>query len=392
VVDFEPSSDMDDLFGFSAPDSVPAATPAPQVFSGLTPQAQQQFVAPGAPDAAAPAQPSSRRAAREAEGARPTTPAAPADNPFAALEAPPYVQVAPTRASQSKRSQKAVKRSAQDRQRLSRPPSDRKAVARAARDLGPEPAARKLQRHELALMNAQAPKPPRKNPLSVLLTMAAVGGMFAVVGLPAYALSPIATSANKTEADPQSIVVSADATALAVTRDGYHATTEADLEEMDKDALRAAQNEAYNASGARAMGDDYPWPYELMEGQGGGLSPLNYYYRECVDFVAWRLNRDAGSYSAPFKWVWSNLTPFGGNGGQWEYNWEQHGWPVSDTPIKGAVAYTGGNHVAYVKSLNADGTITIEEYNYIHGMYGQRTMTPASIVAAGGAFLYPPPS
>lgn len=414
MVDFEPSSDMDDLFGFSAPDSAPAATPAPNVFAGLTPQplapaappAVQSLAASNAQDAAAPAQPSSRRAAREAEGARANPSAqvsstatdlfaalAPAASPETpALQAPEYMQVAPTRASQSKRSQKAVKRAAEDRKRLSRSSSDRKAVARAARDLGPEPAARKLQRHELALMHASAPKPPRKNPLSVLLTMAAVGGMFAVVGLPAYALSPVATSASKTEADPQSMVVSADATALAVTRDGYHATTEADLEEMDKDALRAAQNEAYNASGARAMGDDYPWPYELMEGQGGGLSPLNYYYRECVDFVAWRLNRDAGSYSAPFKWVWSNLTPFGGNGGQWEYNWEQHGWPVSDVPVKGAVAYTGGNHVAYVKSLNADGTVTIEEYNYIHGMYGQRTLTPAAIVAAGGAFLYPPPS
>lgn len=369
MVDFTPSSDMDDLFGFGAPESDAAA----QVFSGLTPGSPA--AQPASPSAA---QPASRRAAREA-GSRP---AARGD----------IIQARP-RAELPKRQQKAVQRAANDRRRLSRPKSDRAAVAQASRELVPGPPARRLQRGELALMNASAPKPPRKNPLSVLLTMAAVGGMFAVVGLPAYALTPpAATSTSKTDADAQSIVVSSSAASLAVVRDGYHATTEADLEQMDKDALRAAQNEAYNASGARAMGDDYPWPYELMQDQGGGLSPLNYYYRECVDFVAWRLNRDAGSYSAPFKWVWSNLTPYGGNGGQWEYNWQQHGWPVSDTPIKGAVAYTGGNHVAYVKSLNADGTITIEEYNYIHGMYGQRTLTPASIIAAGGAFLYPPPS
>lgn len=335
----------------------------------------------GVPDSAA-ASHGSRRAARGAEGRSP------------AASLPDGAGVARPRARLSKRAEKAALRSAGERKRLSRPSGDRKAVARASRDLAPaaEPAARKLQRRELALMHASAPKPPRKNPASVLLTMAAVGGMLAVVGLPAYALSPIATASSTTEADAQSIVVSSDSASLAVTRDGYHATTEADLAEMEKDALRAAQNAEYNASGARGMGDDYPWPYELMEGQGGGLSPLNYYYRECVDFVAWRLNRDAGSYSAPFKWVWSNLTPNGGNASQWEYNWEQHGWPVSDVPIKGSVAYTGGNHVAYVKSLNADGTITIEEYNYIHGLYGQRTLTPASIVAAGGAFLYPPPS
>jgi len=415
---------MDDLFGFA----VPVSAPAPHVFSGLAPQGLEplspSIAGTFAPDAAAPAQHSSRRAAREAEGnhsdstALPVAPVSPvvspADNFFASLagiapaaenadradraigadravSADSGVSARPRAAKLSKRAQKAVLRSAQDRQRLSRPSSDRKAVARDLESL-PGPAARKLQRHELALINASASKPPRKNPLSVLLTMAAVGGMFAVVGLPAYALSPIATTASKTEADTQSVVVSASATALAVTRDGYHATTEADLAQMDKDALRAQQNEAYNLSGARSMGDDYPWPYELMQGQGGGLSPLNYYYRECVDFVAWRLNRDAGSYAAPFKWVWSNLTPMGGDGSQWEYNWEQHGWPVSNTPIKGAVAYVGGNHVAYVKSLNADGTITIEEYNYIHGMYGQRTLTPASIIAAGGAFLYPPPS
>ncbi|CAN5137883.1 hypothetical protein BH11ACT4_BH11ACT4_08070 [soil metagenome] len=398
MVDFEPSNDMDDLFGFGVPDSAPAS----QVFSGLVPQAPAALnsqPAQSAPDAAAPAQPLSRRAARAAQGDRPQSSAmAPAASPAQpgapAIPVPPAADAIPSRrrSGQSKRREKAALRSAHDRQRLSRPSGDRKAVSQAARDLGPEPAARKLQRHEVALMHASAPKPPRKNPLSVLVTMAAVGGMFAVVGLPAYALTPPATQAGKTEVDPQSIVVSASAAALAVTRDSYHATTEADLAQMEKDALRAAQNEAYNASGARAMGDDYPWPYELMVEQGGSLSPLNYYYRECVDFVAWRLNRDAGSYAAPFKWVWANLTPLGGDGGQWEYNWQQHGWPISDTPIKGAVAYTGGNHVAYVKSVNADGTVTLEEYNYVHGQYGQRTLTPASIIAAGGAFLYPPPS
>jgi surface antigen len=155
---------------------------------------------------------------------------------------------------------------------------------------------------------------------------------------------------------------------------------------MNADSIRAQNNADYLASGARALGDDYPWPYELAEFQGGGLSPLNYYYRECVDFVAWRLNRDAGYYSAPFKWVWSTLTPTGGDASQWRYAWEAHGWTVSTTPIKGSVAWFYGDHVAYVKSVNADGTVTVEEYNYIPGKYDQRTM-PASSVPD---FLYPP--
>lgn len=235
-------------------------------------------------------------------------------------------------------------------------------------------------------MRASAPKTPRKNPFSVLATMAVVGGMFAVAGLPAYAFQSIETTAAVTDADAQSLTVSSSVNALVPVRDGYRATTPDQLAEMSSNALRAAAQAEYLASGARELGDDYPWPYELTDDQGGGLSPLNYYYRECVDFVAWRLNRDAGYYSAPFKWVWSTLTPNGGNGGQWMYNWQAKGWPVSNTPVVGAVAYTGGNHIAYVKSVNADGTVTLEEYNWIPGKYGQRTIPASSVVA----FLYPP--
>lgn len=250
------------------------------------------------------------------------------------------------------------------------------------------PAARKPRRSAVSELRASAPeKHKRKNPLSVLVTMGVVGGMFAVAGLPAYAFqSPELAAQSKTNLVSQTIAVSEDAAALAPVRDEFRATTPEQLAQANEDAIRAANDAAYLASGAREMGDDYPWPYELTDDQGGGLSPLNYYYRECVDFVAWRINRDQGYYAAPFKWVWSNLTPYGGNGGQWLYNWQSLGRTVSDVPIAGAVAYTGGNHVAYVKSVNGDGTVTLEEYNYVPGMYSQRTI-PASSVAA---FLYPP--
>ena len=248
-------------------------------------------------------------------------------------------------------------------------------------------AVRKLQRSEIAAIRASAAKAPRKNPFSVFAGMLLVGGMFAVAGLPAYALTdPNAGAADDTEVVVQSVVVSAAAETAILTRDGYRATTQAQLDQANSNALRAALNAEYNASGARELGDDYPWPSELRDYQGGGLSPLNYYYRECVDFVAWRLNRDAGYYAAPFKWTWKTLTPNGGNGGQWMYNWEARGWPVSKTPIVGAVAYTGGNHIAYVKAVNSDGTVFLEEYNWVPGKYSQRTIPASSVVA----FLYPP--
>lgn len=241
---------------------------------------------------------------------------------------------------------------------------------------------------EVAIARASAAaQQPKRNPFSVLLTMAAVGGMFAVAGLPAYAEQEAAAVAEAAPAGAaQSIEVSDDAIASLATRDGFLATTHEQLAQANDDALRAAANAAYLASGARELGDDYPWPYELTDDQGGGLSPLNYYFRECVDFVAWRINRDQGYYAAPFKWVWSNLTPYGGNGGQWMYNWQSLGRTVSDVPIPGAVAYTGGNHIAYVKSVNADGTVLLEEYNYVPGMYSQRVVPASSVVA----FLYPP--
>ncbi|MFZ2965007.1 MAG: CHAP domain-containing protein [Rhodoglobus sp.] len=299
--------------------------------------------------ASTPAQPgqvhASRRAAREAESGsrRQRTP-----------------QAAP------KRLTKAAARSAGDRKRLSRSAKDRRAVAKAVR--------------------ASTPKAQRKNPLSVLLTMGMVGGMFVVAGLPAYALSTTQT-ADVADLDVQSLVIAGDATALSAARDGYRATTPEQLAQMSKDALRAANNAEYLASGARELGDDYPWPYELTSGQGGGLSPLNYFYRECVDFVAWRLNRDQGYYAAPFKWVWSTLTPTGGNASQWRYAWQQHGWTISDTPVVGAVAWFPNNHVAYVKTVNADGTVVIEEYNrnFSH-VYSQRVIP----ITAVDDFLYPP--
>ena len=245
---------------------------------------------------------------------------------------------------------------------------------------------RTLRRAELRRIQAAAPKATRKHPVSVLATMVVVGGLFAVAGLPAYALTDTETGGAKIDAAGQSMIVSAQSAPVAAIRDGYEATTPEEIAAATKDSVRAGNNAKYLASGARELGDDYPWPYELGEEQGGGLSVLNYYYRQCTDFVAWRLNRDAGSYKAPFTWVWSNLTPTGGNASQWKYAWEQKGWPVSNTPTVGAVAWFGSsNHVAYVKQVLDGGFVVIEEYNYVQSVYGQRTIPVSTVEAFLGA-------
>ncbi len=222
--------------------------------------------------------------------------------------------------------------------------------------------------------------------------MAVVGGLIAVAALPAYAsvtTDDAPTFTAPTDAVPQSITVDSNSALAALTRDSFIATTPEELA-----ALRAAEARAaaaalasaravtyFVASGPRQSGDDYPF-YGVES-----LSPLNYYGGECVDFVAWRLNRDQGFTSAPFRWVWSNLTPSGGSASGWTYAWQSQGWGVSSTPVPGSVAVTGYNHVAYVNSVNADGTVFIEEYNYgNYHQYGTRTIPISSV----SAFLYPP--
>jgi surface antigen len=230
-----------------------------------------------------------------------------------------------------------------------------------------------------------------KKRVSSFATILAVAGFFASVCIPAVVAGGGA-NADSLDAPVAAAKVTSEglefesATTLSAERESFGATTATDLASQRNNALKEANFAAYQASGARELGDDYPWFSELSNNQGGGLSPLNYYYRECVDFVAWRLNRDAGSTSAPFTWDWHNLTPTGGNAYQWKYAWESHGWKTSTTPVAGSVAWFG-YHVSYVKSVNDDGTVTLEEYNYSSDhLYGQRTIPASDVVT----YLYPP--
>ncbi|MBH0129700.1 CHAP domain-containing protein [Salinibacterium sp. NK8237] len=232
----------------------------------------------------------------------------------------------------------------------------------------------------------------RKSPFHAVASMAVIGGLFVVTGLPAYGqsdlvsdegtLASVAAVADALPASVQSITVSAELDFPELERDQFEATSPEDLVVIQQQDAIASANALYAASGAQALGDDYPWPTA-----GTSLSPLNYYYRQCTDFVAWRLNRDVGSFAAPFRWAWADLTPSGGDAYQWQSAWQAHGWTVSATPVAGSVAWFGWeNHVAYVKQVNADGSVLLEEYNYVALSYGQRTI-PASEVES---FLYPP--
>jgi len=245
-----------------------------------------------------------------------------------------------------------------------------------------------------------APRSTRRNgPLRFVATVLVVPALIGTVALPAYAFIPDASefeasgTFSRSVAEAQDVDVSSLATETPVSSDVYSVATKAELEQARLDAeaaSRAAQiaplsSGSYSVVTQRAEGDDYPWWYETIDDEGGGLSPLRYYYRECVDFVAWRLNRDIGVTSAPFRWDWSSLGA--GSAYSWVDAWQQKGWPTSNVPVVGAVAWFPYNHVAYVQSVNADGSVVLEEYNWnsTHA-YNRRTI-PATEVTL---FLYPP--
>jgi surface antigen len=158
--------------------------------------------------------------------------------------------------------------------------------------------------------------------------------------------------------------------------------------------------------GQSGAGDDYPWkdsPTWMQVGTNdASTSPLNFYYRECVDFALWRVNQQMGSAGEPFKVLNGTFRPDGqrlGSAVTWKAGWDTKGWPTGNTPRVGAVVWyspgVGGSdptfgHVAVVKEVKDDGTYVEEGYNGNpppddHNYY---TRTVKSSVPS--AFLYLP--
>lgn len=121
-----------------------------------------------------------------------------------------------------------------------------------------------------------------------------------------------------------------------------------------------------DASDCSATYGQYSW----CKG-GTWLSSRSYGYRNCTDWVAWRLAGLSVSAST-YKYL--------GNANQWPGR--VSGVTVNTTPTKGAAAVkTTGTfgHIAFVESVSG-GNITVSEYNRAGtGLYGTRTGTPANL-------------
>ncbi|MFJ5234538.1 CHAP domain-containing protein [Kitasatospora sp. NPDC088391] len=136
--------------------------------------------------------------------------------------------------------------------------------------------------------------------------------------------------------------------------------------------------------------DDYPNTapkYLATAAQDSVVDPWGFYNRECVSFVAWRLNNDngmaftnnmsangvKGHFGVASEWKQNAINLFGDSA-------------FSGTPAIGSVAWWDANHgdagsmghVAYVDSVNANGSINIEQYNTYHNVGGYWAETIAT--------------
>jgi cell wall-associated NlpC family hydrolase/surface antigen len=124
---------------------------------------------------------------------------------------------------------------------------------------------------------------------------------------------------------------------------------------------------------AGAAGNDYA---EADNGvlasspQDSVVDPWGEYNRECVSWVAWKVQENDGIKLSGL-----------GSAYQWGGNAPKFGGVVNQTPTVGSVAwYSGGRagHVAWVTAVQGQ-TISVSEYNYeIPGGYGTRTGLPWS--------------
>lgn len=125
-------------------------------------------------------------------------------------------------------------------------------------------------------------------------------------------------------------------------------------------------------------GDDYPYRNGMIDVPDA----WGYLTRECVSFVAWRMNQQMGwKDGQPYPFA-ARTVGLLGNANTWGPRLEAQGYKVDMTPAVGSIAWWGGvkgianteyGHVAVVTKVNNDGTVDIEQYNGIPP-YGYSTM------------------
>jgi surface antigen len=115
-----------------------------------------------------------------------------------------------------------------------------------------------------------------------------------------------------------------------------------------------------------------PATYTWTDSHGNGFSPYGYAYRNCTDYVAWKLSTANGFHD------YRGL----GNAVTWARTARSRGYAVNRVPARGAVAWWGAElfggfgHVAWVVNVDV-GSVEIAEYNHNgDGRFDLRRIAP----------------
>ncbi|MBK5221034.1 MAG: CHAP domain-containing protein, partial [Thermoleophilia bacterium] len=121
----------------------------------------------------------------------------------------------------------------------------------------------------------------------------------------------------------------------------------------------------------------HPADYEWTDSKGHPISRYGYYYRNCTDFVAWKLATTN---------MFGDYRGFG-NGGTWGSRAKGRRYTVNMTPKPGSAAWWGPyksgvsefGHVAWVKSVSGN-SVTVLEYNFSRrGSFDLRKISRTSV-------------
>jgi len=187
--------------------------------------------------------------------------------------------------------------------------------------------------------------------VGLTLRRTAGGGVIFALGFGAFSAGPhqlVALSAASAVV-PQRSPVSYDDDRVVPrpTRTAVIIYTEATAEASPTPARATARPAVQRAAAARAPAGP-AWAVGSVSGAGNGFT-----YGYCTWWVAHK-----------------RYVPWSGNAWQWWYNAQQFGFAEGQVPMVGAIMVQGISwaspvgHVAYVESVNGDGSFTVSEMNY----------------------------
>ena len=144
-----------------------------------------------------------------------------------------------------------------------------------------------------------------------------------------------------------------------------------ELHKQQQAAIEAAMRRGGSGFNPSTVGDaskgGYPWEagctvnanaWSFGGPNGNGTDPLGYGCRQCVSYTAFKVGQRTGNY--PRYW---------GNANMWPASARASGYQTGSTPRANSVGVIMSGqygHTVWVDSVNADGTLTISQYNYFN--------------------------